>query len=65
MVLKNFSNSFAKQSIKFFSKRIFFLVNATQVDLEVWLSWHELFDERRNIAKLIRGGPTLILKHSG
>ena len=25
MVLKNFSNSFAKQSIKFFSKRIFFL----------------------------------------
>ena len=63
MVLKNFSNSFAKQSIKFFSKRIFFLVNATQVDLasliiQVWLSWHELFDERRNIAKLIRGGPT-------
>ena len=33
MVLKSFSKSLAKQSFRFLSKRIFFLVNATQVDL--------------------------------
>ena len=33
MVFKSFSKSFAKQSKRFFSKRMFFLVNATQVDI--------------------------------
>jgi hypothetical protein len=50
MVLKSFSKSLAKQSLRFLSKSIFFLVNATQVDLatliiQVRLSWHELLDE--------------------
>jgi hypothetical protein len=50
MVLKSFSKSFAKQSIRFFSKHIFFLVNATPLVLasliiQISLSWHELFDE--------------------
>ena len=50
LVLTSFSKSFAKQSIRFFSKHIFFLVNATQLVLasliiQISLSWHELFDE--------------------
>ena len=50
MVLKSFQNHAQNNQLRFFSKRIFFLVNATQVDLatliiQVRLSWHELLDE--------------------